>query len=174
MSTSGTAPPASSPASPEGRPVGASGPSRPETLGRLETEVGVLIRRIKRVLGERARAVHPDLQRGAYLMLAYVAEAGPLRPSVIAERFDVDKGAISRQVQQLVDLGLIDRVPDPLDGRASLVSVSDEARRRLDDVTAQRREWLDVRLGDWDDDELAGFVDVLSRYNAALENAPIG
>jgi DNA-binding MarR family transcriptional regulator len=106
-------------------------------------------------------------------MLAYVADEGPLRPSVIAERFDVDKGAISRQVQQLVDLGLVDRTPDPLDGRASLLVASAEARRRLDDVVAQRREWLDVRLSDWRDDELAGFVDVLGRYNAALENAPV-
>ncbi len=148
-------------------------PTRPETLGRLEAEVGVLIRRIKRVLGERSREVHPDLQRGAYLMLAFVADQGPMRPSVLAERFDIDKGAISRQVQQLVDLGLADRVPDPLDGRASLVSASDEARRRLVAVSTQRRAWLDARLGEWDDAELAGFVDVLSRYNAALESAPV-
>ena len=152
---------------------GAPQPSRSEALGRLEGEIGVMIRRIKRVLGERSRAVHPDLQRGAYLMLAYVADDGPLRPSVIAERFDIDKGAISRQVQHLVDLGLVDRTPDPLDGRASLIGASAEARRRLADVEAQRRDWLDVRLGDWTDEELAGFVTVLGRYNAALENAPI-
>ena len=158
---------------PAGQPPGPPDRSRPETLGRLEAEVGVLIRRIKRVLGERAHAVHPDLQRGAYLMLSYVADEGPVRPSAIAEKFDIDKGAISRQVQQLVDLGLIDRTHDPLDGRASLLAVSADARRRLDDVITQRREWLDVRLGDWRDDELAGFVDVLGRYNAALENAPL-
>jgi DNA-binding MarR family transcriptional regulator len=148
--------------------------SRAEALGRLEGEIGVLIRRIKRLLGERARGVHPDLQRGAYLMLAYIADDGPLRPSVIAEKFDVDKGAISRQVQQLVDLGLVVRTPDPLDGRASLLVASDEARRRLVDVVMQRRDWLDVRLGDWSDEELADFVTVLGRYNAALENAPAG
>ena len=148
----------------------ATDPSRPETLGRLEAEVGVLIRRIKRVLGERAHGVHPDLQRGAYLMLSYVADEGPMRPSAIAEKFDIDKGAISRQVQQLVDLGLIDRTHDPLDGRASLLAASKDARRRLDDVTAQRREWLGIRLSDWSDHELAGFVDVLHRYNAALDH----
>jgi DNA-binding MarR family transcriptional regulator len=156
------------------RPATTADLSRAEALGRLEGEIGVLIRRIKRVLGERARGVHPDLQRGAYLMLAYVADDGPLRPSVIAEKFDIDKGAISRQVQQLVDLGLVVRTPDPLDGRASLLVASDEARRRLVDVVMQRRDWLDVRLGDWSDEELADFVTVLGRYNAALENAPAG
>ncbi len=36
--------------------------SRAETVRALEHEVGVLIRRVRRVIGERARAVHPDLQ----------------------------------------------------------------------------------------------------------------
>lgn len=147
-----------------------TGMSRPETLRQLEGEVGVLIRRIKRVIGERARAVHADLQPASYLMLAYLAEHGPTRSSVIAETFDIDKGAISRQVQHLVDLGLVDRTPDPGDGRAWLVSASDDAVRRLAVVTADRRKWLDERLGDWGDSDLTGFVDVLGRYNQALDD----
>jgi hypothetical protein len=64
--------------------------ARPETLRELESEVGVLIRRIRRVIGERARAVHVELQPASYLMLTYLAEHGPLRSSVIAETFDID------------------------------------------------------------------------------------
>jgi DNA-binding MarR family transcriptional regulator len=145
--------------------------ARTETLRSLESEVGVLIRRIKRVIGERSRAVHADLQPASYLMLAYLADHGPLRSSAIAETFGVDKGAISRQVQHLVDLGLVDRAPDPGDGRASLVSASDDAVRRLADISADRRTWLDERLGDWTNEELLGFVDVLGRYNKALEDS---
>ena len=73
--------------------------SRADELGRLEQELGVLIRRVKRVIGERARAVHPDLQPASYLMLTFLAADGPQRSSVVSERFNVDKGAISRQVQ---------------------------------------------------------------------------
>lgn len=143
--------------------------SRPESLRLLEHEIGVLIRRIRRVIGVRARAVHADLQPASYLMLAHLAENGPLRSSAIAETFDVDKGAVSRQVQHLVDLGLVARTPDPEDGRASLVSATDDAVRRMADVAAQRREWLDERLGGWSDDELTSFVAGLGRYNSALE-----
>ena len=146
-----------------------SSPTRPESLRQLEHEVGVMIRRIKRVIGERARDVHPDLQPSSYLMLAYLAETGPMRSSVIAERFDIDKGAVSRQVQHLVDLGLVDREPDPGDRRASLVSASDDAVRRIADVAAHRRKWLDERLGDWSDEDLTDFVRVLGRYNGSLE-----
>ncbi len=76
--------------------------SRTDALAGIEHEVGVLIRRVRRVIGARAAMVHPDLQRAAYLMLAYVIEDGPQRSSTIAEKFEIDKGAMERQVQHLV------------------------------------------------------------------------
>ena len=114
-----------------------------------------MIRRIRRVLWERARAVHPDLQPASYLMLAYLADHGALRGSGIAEALYIDKGAVSRQLHHLVELGLVDRTPDPADGRATLVSASADAVRRIKDVVEDRRRWLDERLGDWTDEELA-------------------
>lgn len=141
---------------------------RAEQLRRLEGEVGVLVRRIRRVIHERARAMHADLQPSAYLLLAWLAEEGPVRASAIAESLAIDKGAISRQLQHLVDLGLVVREPDPADGRATLVAASQDAVRRMADVAEHRRTWLDEQLGDWSDAELAGFVDTLARYNDAL------
>lgn len=146
--------------------------SRAASLRTVEREVGVLIRRIKRVIGERARAVDPALQTASYLLLDYLAQHGPMRSSDLVETFNVDKGAISRQVQHLVDLGLVERTPDPEDRRAALVSATAEAGRRLADVSHERLVWLDERLGEWDAEELAGFADVLMRYNALL-NEPL-
>jgi DNA-binding MarR family transcriptional regulator len=143
--------------------------SRADELGRLEQEVGVLIRRVKRVIGERARAVHDDLQPASYLMLTYLASSGPQRSSVLSDRFGVDKGAISRQVQHLVDLGLLVREPDPVDGRAMLVSASTDAVHRLEAIAHDRRQWLDRRLDGWSEEDLRDFIAGLSRYNAALE-----
>jgi DNA-binding MarR family transcriptional regulator len=143
--------------------------SRADELGRLEQEVGVLIRRVKRVIGERARAVHPDLQPASYLMLTYLATSGAQRSSVLSERFGVDKGAISRQVQHLCDLGLLDREPDPEDGRATLVSASDDAVRRMTSVDRDRRRWLEEQLAGWSEADLREFVTGLARYNAALD-----
>ncbi|MBJ7358936.1 MarR family transcriptional regulator [Nocardioides sp.] len=144
--------------------------ARSESLRRLEAEVGVLIRRIRRVIHERARAVHAEMQPSAYLLLAWLADEGPVRASAIAESFGIDKGAISRQLQHLVDLGLVTRSPDPDDGRATLVAASDDAVRRMTDVAAHRRKWLDEQLGDWSAAELNGFVDSLARYNEALND----
>jgi DNA-binding MarR family transcriptional regulator len=143
--------------------------SRADELGRLEREVGVLIRRVKRVIGERARAVHPDLMPASYLMLTFLAAEGPKRPSAVADRFNVDKGAISRQVQHLVDLGLLVREPDPADGRAMLISASPDAVRRMQAVDRDRRRWLEEQLVDWSESDLRTFVAGLARYNAALD-----
>lgn len=143
--------------------------SRTESLVALEREIGVLLRRVRRVIAARAAMVHPDLQPAAYLMLAYLVEMGPQRSSDIAERFEIDKGAVSRQVQHVVDLALVERTPDPADRRASILAVTADARRRFEEVTQQRRRILDERLGDWDDAELAVFADQMVRYNASLE-----
>jgi DNA-binding MarR family transcriptional regulator len=143
--------------------------SRAEELGRLERELGVLIRRVRRVIGERARAVHPDLQPASYLMLTFLVAEGPQRSSVVSERFNVDKGAISRQVQHLCDLGLLLREPDPIDGRASLISASPDAVRRMQAVDRDRRRWLEEQLAGWSEGDLREFVSSLARYNAALD-----
>jgi DNA-binding MarR family transcriptional regulator len=135
----------------------------------LELELSVLVRRLKRVIGERARTVHPDLTPAGYLMLAYMIERGPVRASAVVEAFDLDKGAVSRHVQTLVDFGLATKERDPADGRAWVVSPTDEGRRRMDEVAIERRERLGRRLGDWSDDDLGAFVATLGRYNASLD-----
>ncbi|MBF4163620.1 MarR family winged helix-turn-helix transcriptional regulator [Nocardioides acrostichi] len=141
---------------------------RAESLMRLEQEVGVLIRRVRRLIHERAAAVHPDLQPAAYLLLAHLADVGPARASSVADLFHIDKGAVSRQVSHLVELGLVERTPDPDDGRASLLSASPDAVARLDDMHVKRREWLSERLAGWNEDDLDTLAVVMGRYNDAL------
>ena len=142
--------------------------SRAESLMRLEQEVGVMIRRVKRVIGERAHAVHPDLQPASYLMLAYLGQHGPMRASAAAEMFNIDKGAISRQVAHLVDLGLVERTPGPR-RRPRLADLGHrDGGRAADRGRRAPAPWLDERLGDWDAEELEEFARVLGRYNEAL------
>lgn len=136
----------------------------------LEVELGVLVRRIKRVIAVRARVIHPELTPAGYLMLAYMTERGPVRPSAMVEAFNLDKGAVSRHVQTLVDFDLATKERDPDDGRAWVVTLSEEGRRRMDDLTTTRRVHLGERLDGWTDEELDSFVATLGRYNASLED----
>lgn len=138
-------------------------------LRRMEAEVGALIRRVKRVMGVRAQLVHPDLQPASFVMLSRVVECGPIRATDLATEMAMDKGAVSRHVQQLVDLGLLERRDDPDDRRATLLVATADARERLTRMQQQRSDHFDDRLADWSDEEIAQLADLLGRYNVALE-----
>ncbi len=145
--------------------------ARADSLRSLEHEVGVMIRRVRRAIGVRAQMVHPDLQPAAYLLLSSVFESGPVRASALVELFDTDKGAISRQVGHLLDLGLLEKEQDPVDARAWLISVTEDAKRRMAEVVVHRHQLLDEGLSEWSDAQLEGFVADLGNYNAALNLA---
>lgn len=143
---------------------------RYDDLRRIESEVGTLIRRVKRVMAERAIEVHPDLHPMTYFILAHLATHGPLRGADLADAFGMDKGGVSRQVQALVDLGLVERRPDAEDRRAILLDATDEGRERLAAVSRSRSDRFDQRLGDWSDTELSDFAGRLAAYNTALSD----
>lgn len=140
-----------------------------ETMRALEHEMGVLVRRIRRLIAERARMVHPDLSPVAYSMLMALNDSGPRRASDLVDLFSIDKGAVSRQVGALLDLGLIERSPDPEDRRAAILAITEEGSRRLSTIADMRRREVLERLSGWSDEDLRGFVDVMARYNNALE-----
>lgn len=142
--------------------------ARTEALMALEHEIAVLLRRIRRVIHERAQLVHPELNSSAYVMLGALREGGAQRASALADTFRLDKGAVSRLVHQLLELGLIERRADPDDGRASLLHLTDLGRRRLDAAGDRRRDHVLERLADWTPQELGELAASLARYNEAL------
>ena len=119
-------------------------------------------------MAERALQVHPELNATSYALLATLGEFGPRRAAVLAEMFAMDKGTVSRVVHQLLELGLVDRSPDPDDGRAAILAVTDEANRRLAHMHELRRELFGVRLADWAPDDIEDLAAQLGRFNVAV------
>jgi DNA-binding MarR family transcriptional regulator len=146
----------------------AVGERRDAAVRTLEHEVGLLLRRIRRGIAERAAQVHPELNATSYSLLATLGEFGPRRAADLAELFAMDKGTVSRVVHQLLELGLVDRSPDPADGRASILSVTDEATRRLAHMHELRRELFGERLSDWAPEEIEDLATQLGRFNVAV------
>jgi DNA-binding MarR family transcriptional regulator len=143
--------------------------ARTDAIRSLEHELMVTVRRIKRSIGTRARMVHPELPAASWSILAGLHDHGAQRSSELADQFSIDKGAVSRQIAILEDIGLISREPDPIDGRAQLVRITADGTRRVEEVVAQRREWYERRLATWDAGELAQLASLLGSYNDALE-----
>ena len=135
----------------------------------LEHEMGVLVLRIRRLIAERARMVHPDLSPVGYSILVALNDGAPRRASDLVDMFSIDKGAVSRQVGALLELGMIERSPDPEDRRAAILAITTEGSRRLATVAALRRREVSDRLSGWSEEDLRSFVAMMSRYNGALE-----
>jgi DNA-binding MarR family transcriptional regulator len=130
---------------------------------RLEQQVNLLLRRSRSVLRALAAGVHPDLDAGAYVVLLTIARIGPVRLVELADEFGLDKSTMSRQVSTLHRLGLLERRPDPADGRAFLLELSPDGERRLAEVVQARRGVWRESLGGWSAAEITGLADGLAR-----------
>ncbi|MFF8030044.1 MULTISPECIES: MarR family winged helix-turn-helix transcriptional regulator [unclassified Streptomyces] len=147
-----------------------SGPdvNRPGFLA-LERELTVLLRRARASQGEMARAVHPDLESSAYGLLVRLDECGRQRATELAAYIGVGKATMSRQLRALEQLGLVAREPDPADGRAWLVALTQEGHDRVRRVREARRARYAGRLADWDPAEVTELARLLNQLNRASE-----
>lgn len=92
------------------------------------------------------------------------------RATDLASYFGVGKATMSRQLRALEDLGLVAREPDPADGRAFLVHLTDEGLARFRSVRDARRDRYVRKLADWDRTEVAELARLLHQLNARAES----
>ncbi|WP_053661314.1 MarR family transcriptional regulator [Streptomyces sp. MMG1121] len=135
----------------------------------LERELTLLLRRARANQGEMAREVHPDLESSAYGLLIRLDELGGQRATELAAYIGVGKATMSRQLRALEELGLIAREPDPADGRAWLVTLTDEGRGRVGKVREARRARYVSQLAHWDRHEVSELARLLHQLNGVME-----
>lgn len=72
-----------------------------------------------------------DVPSGVLRLLAVVEERGPIRIGDLAQADQTSQPAVTRQAGRLEELGWVERVADPADARATLVSVTEAGRDAL-------------------------------------------
>ncbi|MCN9240078.1 MarR family transcriptional regulator [Streptomyces sp. RY43-2] len=135
----------------------------------LERELTVFLRRARASQGEMAREVHPDLESAAYGLLVRLDECGGQRATDLAAYVGVGKATMSRQLRALEELGLVAREPDPADGRAWLVHLTEEGSDRVGSVREARRARYVRQLSDWDRHEVAELARLIRQLNLVME-----
>ena len=115
-----------------------------------------------------APKVHPGVEPASYPILFNLG-AGPQRVSLLAEHVYSDVSTVSRQVSTLVSHGLLEKVTDPQDGRACMVSLSAEGIALVEHLKASRGEWFRQLLQDWEPADAQAFGDYLERFAASFE-----
>lgn len=134
----------------------------------MNTEEAVL--RLTMVLGRRFRArVDGDSVDPAHASILYTLKChGAMRLGDLAETMRLDASTVSRHVQQLGEHGFIDRDPDPEDGRARIIEISDAGRAALKHTFDQRRDVITAAMADWSDAERERLRDDIVRLTDAL------
>jgi DNA-binding MarR family transcriptional regulator len=140
---------------------------RADAVHALEAEFGELIARFRRVLSENAQRLSPGMLPGAYKVFTTIVRHPSVTMSALAEMLMIDKGQLSRTVRELEQLGLVQRIPDPADGRSSLLSPTEEGLARLDETRRPQENRLLRLLETWDIDDIRQLTRLLHALGEA-------
>jgi DNA-binding MarR family transcriptional regulator len=129
----------------------ATGSSLTDAAARLRMAI---VRTARRLRQEAAGAVG-ELTPTAAAALATVERHGPLTPSELAEVERVKRPTATRTLRALSEAGLVERTPDPEDGRSAVVSITAAGRERLRRLRGRKNAYLARRMRDLPAEDLA-------------------
>jgi DNA-binding MarR family transcriptional regulator len=141
---------------------------RPATPDALALELRGFVGKLKRRLREQAYV--GDLTPSQTAVLLRLEKDGPATTSALARAEGVRPQSMGAVVATLEAPGLIAGVPDPADGRQTLLTLTEPCRRWIADGRAARQDWLtrtlEARLSAQEQDQLAAALPLLQRLVA--------
>lgn len=136
-------------------------PDRLAQVRALSDQVPRFMRVVHALKTQAARVDSRD--RAALVLLFPLVRLGPLRQTALAELVHADPSTVSRHVAALVEQGLVRRVADETDGRASRLVVTDAGRESLEGLRREREAHLERVTAGWDVDDLATLTTLFGR-----------
>src|SRR4051794_38956925 len=128
-----------------------------------------LLRAAERAAARKAGG--PDgVESAAYVLPARLVLEGPRRSNALAEAVHSDPSTVSRQVAGLVRAGLVERRPDPEDGRATLLAPTPEGLRVFEANRDRRNHEISDMTDHWDEDDRVRLAELLERFAGDLED----
>ncbi|MDH6680768.1 DNA-binding MarR family transcriptional regulator [Rhodococcus sp. LBL1] len=124
-----------------------------------------------------ASAADDPIAPALVAVLVALSARGPCRQNELASVLCVSQSALSRQMTELVDAGLVEREPDPDDKRAFRVQVSAQGHEALAATKENRSARLRDMLGGWSQEEAAVALTTIERLTDSLtarsESSPL-
>lgn len=112
-----------------------------------------------------------DVPMAQTRLLALVEELGPARISTLAAADHCSQPTMSTQVQRLEAEGWTERVPDPVDARASLVSLTSAGAAALGRARRARLDALSPAFDQLDAASLTRLADAVAALDDLLARA---
>lgn len=114
-----------------------------DTPARLRAAIGRLHRRLRPTAAGAGAGLTPTRTS----VLHTIARRGPIRMSDLAADEGVNPTMLSRVVGEFAEAGLVTRVCDPGDRRATLVNLTAGGRRLAERMRRERTDALSLALG---------------------------
>lgn len=111
-------------------------PTSEQVANELAAVVGRLLRRLR---SSSSESLLTPTQRS---VLARIADGGPATTAALARAEFVRPQSMRLTLGALEEQGIVERAPDPDDGRKSVMSITDTGRTTLAQVRAAKRNWL--------------------------------
>ncbi|GIH15923.1 MarR family winged helix-turn-helix transcriptional regulator [Rugosimonospora africana] len=156
----------------------ASPPGAPPNRTHVTDDAGVaivadsvvdLLRTVRRAKAQLLAATGNEVESVTQILLRTVAAEGPMRASALAASVHSDLSTVSRQTTALVADGLLERRADPVDGRASLLAVTEAGQAVIAEHAQARAAFFAQVLAGWDPRELGEFARLLQRFTTAYD-----
>ena len=112
--------------------------------------------------------------RAALVLLFPLVRLGPLRQGALAELVHADPSTVSRHVAALVERGLVQRLADESDGRASRLHVTDAGHAALDAFRRDRESHFAQVTADWDVADLTALTSLFGRFLDDMSATSLG
>jgi DNA-binding MarR family transcriptional regulator len=136
------------------------------SLETIDLELAVLLRRLASITSKKLG----NMDRSAYLLLHQIISYGPARVKNLADEFQLDISTVSRQVTALEHKGYVYRIPDPSDGRAYSLQITELGNKKFNEYQHLRYTKLEEILKDWSNEDCEQFGQLLRKYNRPLLN----
>lgn len=146
-------------------------PISPETRDALTASISQLVRTGRHLVSRSTAQLYGELPSFGWALLVPLEHDGEQRCTALAARAGVDASVASRQIAALERSGLVERRPDPADGRASLFRLTSQGAAALTEARALRSDWALGALAGWDEADGRLLSQLLERLVADLEAA---
>jgi DNA-binding MarR family transcriptional regulator len=133
-----------------------------ELAARLRLAITRMARRLRQEAGT-------DLGPSQLAALAAIERRGPLAPSELAAFERIKRPTATRMLTRLAAAGLVERIRDPADGRAAIVSVTPAGRALLRRLRQRKTAYLARRMRELPPEDVAALERAAGVLEALLE-----
>ncbi|MBX9394242.1 MarR family transcriptional regulator [Streptomyces sp. TRM72054] len=114
-------------------------------------------------------AVEERVTLPQFRMLVVLSTRGATKLVALADLLQVAPSTAMRMVDRLIAAGLADRQHNPVNRRETLLQLTEEGRRTVEDVTARRRAEIAAIVERLTSTQRLALVDALAAFNEAGE-----